>query len=1415
MQDETSRSEPATGSGPVKTKSSWFKRITFVASTIVFILVALLIGFRYYLTTSSGARWIEARVNTANFGPVDSVKISGLSGDPLGAFSLSSIHVKDPQGIWMIAKDVSLEWQPLSLLKRHVDIQKFEIRTIDVARKPNLQAQDTTKSASKTSGLSLPKISLDVLELRNLNLKETVIGREVSLEIQGQFQSEKSGFIRSNLNIKSSLEDALSVKFTRLASGELNGDFNINAAPSGGIAALLQTSPEAALTGTGAINGTTKSGSGSVDLKLGPAEFMTAQSQWSQTSFDLNGRANIAKLPPLGPLSQRAGETVKIELSARRSETDGFNAQPFSAKLTSSALSATAKGNISAQGGLPQSAEVTFNAAKTSTLLSLPNGYSVGASRAQGQLTLSPNYGFKGTAELKNISSPYGSSQSIGGPLTLTLNAQNILGAKIDLRAKDIEAKQLEGFFAKDTRLTLTADYNSKSKVVNARELTFTSGSQRLSAKGKFSTGLENVNIKGDLGLTLTPQIKTAAAIPSGALTTDFALLKTPRSEMALSADGRYEITQSEQNSLQGSLIGQDLIYSVRMSPMQGGANLERFRVETRALTAEMSGTIADNIKILGEIQTRETIAAGGLSLDSNTSASFDLSGPRDNLGLRLDARSENIRFNDISVETPRLRAEISDLLTTPTGPLQVEAETDYGPLRASANVNLGDIKSAKDIFISVGALQASGDIAADANNLLTGSITLGSVSSNVSAPTAQLNLSPQNVGEDQAQGVTLAVDAAAFGYNKFAFDRLLIDANGTFGEAQILVDASIEALGTYDPAGTSQNFEIKTPLQIVRNANAALEASSSPIASWNDLTIASRAPVTLSLKEQDIDFMAPLSLGGHDLDISYTRDAGIDRLLAKTANMPLNLLPLPVALEDTLGRIGADIDIQHDGTFVRGTSTISLLDWRGFEAQKGDGLNADLSIKLGESSQASWAITGSSQRGFTIKGDGVLPLLPNTTLSQTRLDMNAPITGNIDARGSAITPLGLFTPNETEIEGTVELAVRISGSAANPNLSGRAQAKALAFEAPQIGTQIREGQFTADFTNDSLTLSRMALSDTSGGRITGSGEFKLGEFGRPIGTGQVEVSKFTALDRKDVKAVISGNLMFESLKNSSALSGALRINKANIRQFVSGAASVIDIETEEINRPPTLNRAAPKPKGNPTALNINIRAPRNILINSKGLDIEMSMDASIKGTSAAPLFTGSAEVIRGGYKIAGRTLQFETGRIDFNGPLERATVSLLAVTETQNLTARVNIGGTVGTPEITLSSTPERPQDEVLSALLFGRSVTELSALESVQLAGALAQFSGLGSGFDLLGGLRESLGITQLNIGTAADGSTQISGGRYLAKNVYLQLFSGRTLDQTGVIIDWEIRPNIALRSQALSDNDQSLSLKWKKDF
>jgi len=122
----------------------------------------------------------------------------------------------------------------------------------------------------------------------------------------------------------------------------------------------------------------------------------------------------------------------------------------------------------------------------------------------------------------------------------------------------------------------------------------------------------------------------------------------------------------------------------------------------------------------------------------------------------------------------------------------------------------------------------------------------------------------------------------------------------------------------------------------------------------------------------------------------------------------------------------------------------------------------------------------------------------------------------------------------------------------------------------------------------------------------------------------------------------------------------------------------------------------------------------------------------------------------------------------------EEIRLDLTATRDDPALTAVVQIRGTAAKPEITLTSTPALPNDEVLSQVLFGTSASQLSPLEAAQLASALSALSGNG-GFDVMGNLRTFARLDRLALGGDQTTGVTVSGGKYLTDSVYLEITGG----------------------------------------
>ena len=227
----------------------------------------------------------------------------------------------------------------------------------------------------------------------------------------------------------------------------------------------------------------------------------------------------------------------------------------------------------------------------------------------------------------------------------------------------------------------------------------------------------------------------------------------------------------------------------------------------------------------------------------------------------------------------------------------------------------------------------------------------------------------------------------------------------------------------------------------------------------------------------------------------------------------------------------------------------------------------------------------------------------------------------------------------------------------------------------------------------------------------------------------------------------------------------------------------------------------------------MEINAPERIFVRGQGLDAEMALEASLEGPLTDPRLYGTAGIVRGRFDLAGK--RFPLCRI--RGGLQR-----------RHHGRRARYRGTPGDrkpdrdrlhwrntakPAGLLSSQPELPEDEVLSRVLFGRSPAELSALETARLAAALAQLAG-GGGGGLLGGLQDTLGLDRLDFGRDASGASEVTTGKYIAENVYLEARTGAS-GLPELVLEWEPLENIEVEGDITPSESQELSIRWTRDF
>jgi translocation and assembly module TamB len=369
--------------------------------------------------------------------------------------------------------------------------------------------------------------------------------------------------------------------------------------------------------------------------------------------------------------------------------------------------------------------------------------------------------------------------------------------------------------------------------------------------------------------------------------------------------------------------------------------------------------------------------------------------------------------------------------------------------------------------------------------------------------------------------------------------------------------------------------------------------------------------------------------------------------------------------------------------------------------------------------------------------------------------------------------------------------------------------------EAPLLGAVATDVSLDARFTASKLELTRFT-GKSGQGSISGSGNIDLSyERAFPMDIRMV-VTNAAILGRDDLSATGSGNIRLATDEYGGVVSGTLTLSRADYRVGRTAVADVPVLQVTEKNTRVLGRRTVQYVAPTRWLFNLNIKADRRLLVTGMGINSEWQADVRLRGGATTPELFGRVQLVRGDYDFAGKRFQLTRGDIRFVGAYPPDPIIAVTAENTGNgFTAFLNVEGTAQRPQIKFSSVPSLPEDEVLSRVLFGSRVTDLSAPEAIQLAGALTSLRG--GGFNPIGAVGKGLGIDRLRILPAdvvTGRRTTVAAGQYVGRNVYVELATDAQ-GYTATSIEIGLTRTLSVLSQVATLGGTSGSVRWKKDY
>ncbi len=448
--------------------------------------------------------------------------------------------------------------------------------------------------------------------------------------------------------------------------------------------------------------------------------------------------------------------------------------------------------------------------------------------------------------------------------------------------------------------------------------------------------------------------------------------------------------------------------------------------------------------------------------------------------------------------------------------------------------------------------------------------------------------------------------------------------------------------------------------------------------------------------------------------------------------------------------------------------------------------------------------------------------------LSLSPLALSIPPTGKLHGRTTATAKLShvmSFFPMEYQsFEGLLSLDLALSGHVGAPEVTGRCRIEKGAYENARSGTILKDMEIHVAAEGRKVSITQARATDGEKGIVEAQGRIDMApqqDFPFQVDIDLKEVT-LVRLDR--ARSEVDGHVELSGSLKDFAFVGKVAVGPTELRLPNRMPPEVKELEVIEINRrtettqtESSIPKKATEPGRLRLDLELDLRGP--VFVRGRGLDSEWKGKLRITGTAREPIITGTLSTVRGRFNLFGKSLSLTRGTITFEGNTPPSPfLDVVSEGKQGDMTAYIGLSGNLSALSVTLESDPPLPSDEVLSRLLFDRSVTELNPIQGAKLAVAVSALTGTGGGvLDVMDRTRQLVGLDDLDVKESdeTEGEAAVRAGKYLTEDVYVEVEQGIGSTRGKVSVEYEVRPDITVETEAGSDAEGGIGLNWKWDY
>ncbi len=1445
-----------------------WRRFGKIIGSAIGILLLVSAGAFIYIDTDAGHEFIADTINSSLKTPESEVHIRAINGSLFSDVDIANVTLSDEQGMWLELTNIKASWKPWALLTGRAHIIDLNIEKLDFKRTPSTSGEPTEDDEDV---FTLPSLPLDI-EISRYSVSEIIIGETLTniaseFTLDGALKLTNADGMTAKLDLinTSGSEDAVRVDASYPSDWtDLNIDMIVTAPGEGFFLSLIGPDFDKDLNVTLSGQGPIDNWSGEFDALLDSQNISHARITRIGEKFSISSQTEIADFLPAG-FASLGTEPLYTDINIEPVDNNDYS--QFSISIGNNIARIEAEGPLLPdQPGFISQLNLSAELLKADKIEPFISPTFVEPLTINGILSdIASDPKLMLTFENAKI----GVRDQVEVDVTTNLNASlvdQVLGLHLTGNVQEISGSAVQPILPlllSGVTLTLDGTYDQRDDTATLGKFAVANEYFEIATNGSYNVNSGGSAARINAVSTDLSQIASAMGMEQGLSGT--IALNIDASKLDRANPLNAELLIETNNLAFDNLIAEEILGespalrgSFSQSP-EGAVELNSLSLEADFISIDGSASLSEQQVInesefnisLNELENIESISGASVSgnIDIDGVLSGDIASPSINFETGFDA----LDVQGLELTNFRTKVSANNVFTDITGDISATGQSNFGDLNADISLIKQDENiTVPDIQISLGAYNATGNISISPSHPIVGNLSLKTDAGVQDRADIRGDISADITFSDENNNQKLNL-------NGIINDLLLqLDESDTLGLRSLEINADLLLTENEPKITMSANMQsLMHPSVQVEQASVQIDQTTGGIhygivASGTE-TMPYQIDVSGDMKPNDNngqDITASMEGSIGETPVTFKHD-GVIEVTEKFVSLPPFVIQLGDGQLDGTVQMNGDnlrsdivahnADLEPLRTLFPDIPLTGLLSGTMNLEKKAATLNNNIDLTLSNINFGDQSVIDDNGAEITVRGtitekrsdisgtatlrdifnadfSAEVPLTIDPLTFEASIDELAPVKGLLNWDGEITQIWPTLKLVDHDLAGDMKAEFGLGGSVGEPDVDGKISLANGRYENMQTGFVANDIDMNATIIDRHLTLDQFGANDGENGTINATADITIEPDLTYDASIQLQTSNAKLVRQPELNIVATSILEFLKNQNETTLKGDITIDTADIGAIEQSSAAVTVLDVTEINSEGVqIEKQEEGNKIGPVDLDLNLNVPGRLFIRSFGLDSEWKADLTVTGTSEAPIISGTASQIRGFFEFSGKRFNITRGTFSFPGDASNdPIIEIAAEHQLPDMVANLRIYGRASNPRLEMTSTPYLPENEVMARILFGTSVEQLTAIEAVQLASAVHSLSN-GGGQGLLGGIRRVIGVDRLSIDNDAsrEYGTTITGGKYLADNVYVEVSTAPATGQTATSVEVGLTRNLSLVTRRTLDHDNNLSIKWFWDY